>query len=142
AIGSNLASGWLNFNIGVGYHKTNNFNTMLGYTGINSESSIADFMTYEDGTVISDFGWESGMIEEDADGFLLPMTTLDNLQTVHNREEGFQSETNISFGANYSNRFYIGASLGFTTVNHRVNYLFMEDGSFEDAGYIYSQNPS
>lgn len=142
AIGSNLASGWLNFNIGVGYHKTNNFNTMLGYTGINSESSIADFMSYEDGTVIGDFGWESGMIEEDADGFLLPMTTLDNLQTVHNREEGFQSETNISFGANYSNRFYIGASLGFATVNHRVNYLLMEDGSFEDAGYIYLQNPS
>ncbi|WP_257656730.1 OmpP1/FadL family transporter [Parapedobacter lycopersici] len=142
AIGSNLTSGWVNFNIGVGYHKTNNFNTTLGYTGINSESSIADFMTYESGNVFGDFGWEAGMIDEDADEYLIPMTTLDNRQTAFNREEGFQSETNVSFGANYSNRFYIGGSLGFARVNHRVNSLFMEDGSIENAGYIYPQNPS
>jgi len=142
ASGSNLSNGWLNFNIGVGYHRTNNFNSTLGYTGVNSESSIADFMTYEDGTVIGDFGWESGLMDEDAEGYLVPMTTLDNVQTVYNREKGFQSETNIAFGANYSNRFYIGASLGFTRVNHRVNYLFMEDGSMESAGYIYPQNPN
>ena len=141
AIGSNLSSGWVNFNIGVGYYKTNNFYGTLGYTGINSESSIADFMTSNDFTY-GDFGEESGMIEKDAQGYYLPMTTLDNKQTVFNREEGSQSETDVSFGANYGNRFYIGASLGFARVNHRVNYLFMEDGSMENAGYIYSQNPS
>ena len=142
AIGSNLTNGWVNFNIGVGYYKTNNFYSTLGYTGINSESSIADFMTYNNGNTYGDFGWESGMIDKDATGALLPMTTLDNKQTVFNREEGSQSETDVSFGANYGNRFYIGASLGFTRVNHQVNYLFMEDGSIADYGYIYPVNPS
>lgn len=141
ARGSNLTSGWLNFNIGIGYSKTNNFNSTLGYTGINSESSIADFMTYEGGNVYGDFGWESGMIDEDFEGYYIPMTTLDNVQTVFRKERGFQSETNISFGANHSNRFYIGGSVGFTRVNNEVNNLFMEDGSFEDFGYINSQNP-
>lgn len=142
AIGSNLTAGWLNFNIGVGYTRTNNFNTTLGYTGINPESSIADFMASGRGNVFNDFGWEAGMIDEHASGYDIPMTTLDNVQTVFNREEGFQSETNLSFGANYNNQFYLGASIGFTRVNHRVNYVFMEKGWIEDVGYIYSQNPS
>src|SRR5690606_32831400 len=78
AIGSNLTSGWVNFNSAVGYHKTNNVNSSLGYTGINSESSIADFMTYESGNVFGDFGWESGVIDEDAEGYLITMTTWDS----------------------------------------------------------------
>lgn len=147
ARGSNLTSGWLNFNIGVGYNKTNNFNTTVGFTGINPESSISDFMmyeAYEDGNSYGDFGWEAGLIDERpvTDGYeYVPMTTLDNVQTLTNRETGFQSETNISFGANYSNRLYIGASFGFTRINHDVNYLYMEDGSMETFSYINSMNP-
>src|SRR5690606_32593354 len=101
-------------------------------------SSIADFMASRQGNVFNDFGWEAGMIDEHASGHDIAMTTLDNVQTVFNRETGFQSETNLSFGANYNNQFYIGASLGFTRINHQVNYVFMEDGSIENAGYIYS----
>lgn len=148
ARGSNLTSGWLNFNIGVGYSKTNNFNTTVGFTGINPESSIADFMMYEaydETNSYGNFGWDAGLIDERPanDGYeYIPVTTLDNVQTVTNREKGFQSETNISFGANYGNRFYIGAGVGFTRVNHDVNYLFMEDGSIETFGYINSMNPN
>ncbi|MGV3761001.1 OmpP1/FadL family transporter [Parapedobacter sp.] len=147
ARGSNLASGWLNFNIGVGYNKTNNFNTTVGFTGVNPESSIADFMAYEayeTGNVYGDFGWNAGLIDErpvDGDYDYVAMTTLDNIQTVTNREKGFQSETNVSFGANYSNMLYFGASIAFTHVNNDVNYLYMEDGSLEDYGYIFSMNP-
>lgn len=147
ARGSNLTSGWLNFNIGVGYAKTNNFNSTVGFTGVNPESSIADFMAfeaYETGNVYGDFGWDAGLIDErpvDGDYEYVAMTTLDNIQTVTNRETGFQSETNISFGANYSNRLYIGASIAFTHVNNDVNYLYIEDGSMETFGYINSMNP-
>jgi len=145
--GSNLTSGWLNFNIGVGYHKTNNFNTTVGFTGVNPESSIADFMmyeAYETGNAYGDFGWDAGLIDErpvNGQYEYVPMTTLDNIQTLTNRETGFQSEANVSFGANYSNKLYIGASLGFTRINHDINYLFMEDGSIETFGYIHSMNP-
>lgn len=141
--GSDLSSGWLNFNIGIGYSKTNNFHSTLGYTGINPDNSIADFMAYEDiGRVYNDFGWESGMIDEHANGYDIAMTMLNNRQTAYSRESGTQAQTNISFGANYSNQLYIGASLGFSRINHRMNSTFMEDGSLEDYGYIYSQNPS
>ena len=150
ARGSNLTSGWLNFNIGIGYNKTNNFNSTVGFTGVNPESSIADFMVYEayeDGNVYGDFGWNAGLIDErpinnqNNQYDYVAMTTLDNIQTVTNRETGFQSETNISFGANYGNRLYIGASMAFTHINYDQNYLYMEDGSIADYGYIFSMNP-
>lgn len=147
ARGSNLTFGWLNFNVGVGYNKTNNFNTTVGFTGVNPESSISDFMAYEayeTGNVYGDFGWDAGFIDEQPVGDqydYVAMTTLDNIQTVTNREKGFQSETNISFGANYSNRLYIGASMAFTHISNDVNYLYMEDGSMADYGYIFSMNP-
>ncbi|WP_090603146.1 OmpP1/FadL family transporter [Parapedobacter koreensis] len=142
ARGSNLSTGWLNFNIGVGYHQTNNFHSTLGFTGVNNESSYGDFMALEDGFLLGDIGWQFGMVDENASGQLIPMTTLDDVQTAYYREKGHQSETNLSFGANYSNQLYIGASVGFTRINNRMNRLFMEDGAIMDYGYIYSQNPN
>ncbi|WP_257668065.1 OmpP1/FadL family transporter [Parapedobacter tibetensis] len=141
ARGSNLSSGWLNFNVGIGYHRTANFNSTLGFTGINDESSYGDFMALEDGNLFGDIGWNFGMVDENANGQLVSMTTPNNVQTAYYREGGGQSETNLSFGANYSNRLYIGGSVGFTRINHQMNRLFMEDGTIEDYGYIYSLNP-
>jgi len=142
ARGSNLSSGWLNFNIGFGYHRTGNFNSTLGFTGVNSESSYGDFMALEDGFLAGDIGWQFGMVDENTTGQLIPMTTLDNLQTAYYRETGHQSETNLSFGANYGNTFYIGASVGFTRVDYEMNRLFTEEGSIENYGYIFAQNPN
>lgn len=142
ARGSNLSSGWLNFNIGIGYHRTGNFNSTMGFTGVNNESSYSDFMALEDGFLAGDIGWQFGMVDEDASGNLVPMTTLNSVQTAYYREEGHQSETNLSFGTNYANKFYIGASVGFSRINYRMNRLFMEDGSIENYGYIYAMNPN
>lgn len=142
ARGSNLNQGWLNFNVGISYNQTNNFNTRVGYAGINTENSVADFMAETGGSVYNDFGWESGMIDEHANGYDIPMTMLDNRQEVYNKEFGTQSETNLSFGANYGNILYIGASVGFARINHRFEHLYMEDGTFEDYSYIFSQNPN
>ncbi len=139
--GANLSQGWLNFNIGISYAQTNNFHTKTGYVGINPESSIADLMVETPGSVYNDFGWAAGMIDEHGNGGDIPMTMLDNRQEVYNTEQGIQSETNLSFGANYGNFLYIGASVGFARINHRFEHLYMEDGIIEDYSYIVTQNP-
>lgn len=147
ARGSNLTEGWLNFNIGISYNKTNTFNSTVGFSGINSENSISDFMAYEaytQGNIYGDFGWDAGLIDQrpvNGQYEYVAMTMLDNAQRITNRETGYQAETNISFGANYSNRLYIGAGLGFARINHDVNYLFREEGTMETYGYIFSMNP-
>src|SRR5690606_17169467 len=89
-----------------------------------------------------DIGWQFGMVDENAAGQLVSMTTPNSLQTAYYRETGYQAETNISFGANYGNKFYIGANIGLTRIDHRMNRLFMEDGTIRDYGYIFAQNPS
>lgn len=142
ARGSDLSQGWLNFNVGISYNQTNNFNTKVGYAGINPESSVADFMAEMGGTFYNRFGWESGLIDEHANGGHIAMTTLGNRQEVYNTEQGMQSETNLSFGANYGNFLYFGASVGFSHINHRFEHLYMEDGFIEDYSYIFSQNPN
>src|SRR5690606_3117332 len=134
--GANLSQGWLNFNIGISYAQTNNFHTKAGYIGLNPESSIADFMVETPGSVYNDFGWDAGMIDEHGKGGDIPMTMLDNRQEVYNIERGTQSETNLSFGANYGNFLYIGASVGFARIDHRYEHLYMEDGVIEDYTYI------
>jgi len=139
--GANLSQGWLNFNIGISYAQTNNFHTKAGYIGLNPESSIADFMVETPGSVYNDFGWDAGMIDEHGKGGDIPMTMLDNRQEVYNIERGTQSETNLSFGANYGNFLYIGASVGFARIDHRYEHLYMEDGVIEDYTYIVTQNP-
>src|SRR5690606_35885775 len=117
--GADLNQGWLNFNVGISYNQTNNFNTTSGYVGVNSVSSVADFMVETPGSIFNDFGWSAGMIDEHANGYDIPMTMLDNRQEVYNTEQGTQSETNLSFGANYGNFLYFGASVGFARINHR-----------------------
>lgn len=141
ARGSNLSSGWLNFNIGIGYHRTNNFNSTVGFTGVNDQDGYGDLMMYGGGT-LGDIGWDFGMLDEDADGYFVNMTMPGNTQTAFYREKGHQSETNLSFGANYGNKFYIGGGIGFTRVNYQMNRLFMEDGTIQNYGYIFSQNPN
>src|SRR5690606_16848841 len=47
ARGSNLSSGWLNFKFGIGYYKTNKFNTSVVYTCEYTENNIALIMEIE-----------------------------------------------------------------------------------------------
>src|SRR5690606_11251965 len=65
AQGSNLTSGWLNFNMGIGYHKTNNFNGIIGYAGQNNSSTFSHFLSDQAdfGYTEGDMGWESYLID-------------------------------------------------------------------------------
>lgn len=149
ARGSNLTSGWLNFNIGIGYNKTNNFNSTVGYSGENPSSTFAHFLSDE-----IDY-YNSNLGEFGYQGFIVDFNGMDPDNTYHypiaaegnNAQEntfthsGTQSETNIAFGANYSNKFYIGASVGFSSFNYRGKQLFKEFGYTKNVGDIFPENP-
>jgi hypothetical protein len=142
ARGSNLETGWLNFNVGIGYNKTNSFYSKLNYQGNNTESSVADMMgieAYDANSIFGDFGLESGLVDfagSGANTTYYPMTVPDNTQRVFNQTRGSQSETNISFGANYSNKLYLGASVGISTMDYRTNHVYQEDGYLIDAATL------
>ena len=144
ARGSNLDQGWLNFNVGISYNKTNSFYSNLTYAGANPNSSIADYFidqSYIDAnSPIGQIGWNFGLFDQGRAGDpYYGMTSLGNEQGVMNSHSGYQSETNLSFGANYSNKLYLGASLGLSTIEYMANTHFYEDGFILDQAYLEDQ---
>jgi len=137
ARGSNLETGWLNFNVGIAYTKTNSFHSTLGYAGVNTTSTAADFFADQgyEGSFLGKIGYDFGLYDELANENY-PMTSIDNEQGIMNRYSGYQSETNLSFGANYSNKFYLGAGIGLATINYDSYTGFYEDGRMVDQAYL------
>jgi hypothetical protein len=138
--GARLDQGWLSFNFGLGYNQTQGFENSLSYSGTNPNNSIADYFA-ESATNI--FGapntLQSGSLERMAydnyligydsrDRFYFPETDVNNVQTKNDLRFGRQSEVNFSFGANYSNKFYVGASIGIANINYNTSDIYEETG--------------
>jgi hypothetical protein len=144
--GSDLNQGWLRFNFGVSYSRSNNFNNTLDYRGTNPTSSFADYIADQatnnylrfgdpnsnsdalPAGSLEDMGFRNYLVEYDPAGYFAA-TDLNNEQRNVVYNTGSQGEVNFALGANYSNRFYIGASLGLTTLNYGSDREYTESGS-------------
>lgn len=143
--GSDLKTGWLSFNYGVSYNKTNNFNTTIDYSGTNPGSSIADYFSdlatfyLSSGDPASNnnalpantlerMAYNNFLIEYDPSGYF-PTTSLNSSQRNLVYRTGSQSEVNFGAGANYSNKLYLGASIALASVNYNADRQFTEAGN-------------
>ncbi len=138
--GAKLDQGWLSFNFGLAYNQTQGFDNSVGYSGTNPKNSIADYFA-ESATSI--YGapntLQSGSLErmaydnyligyDNPGGYYFPETEVNNVQTKNDLRFGRQSEVNFSFGANYSNQFYIGASISIANINYNTSDTYKEKG--------------
>ena len=138
--GSKLDQGWLGLNFGLGYTKTQTFNTNTSYSGTNPTNSIADYFSeLATANYGSPSSLTSGSLERMAydnyvigydspGGYYFPETDVNNLQTKNDIRMGSQSEVNFAVGANYSNQFYIGASVNITSLNYTTSDSYNESG--------------
>jgi len=138
AKGANLNKGLLSIVWGIGYNRNNDFSAEHNYNGINGSSSITDaFAQQANGYSISNLGGAAGMAY---DSFLIdkqPGTTnqynpggsLPNDQSQSEIREGSTSELNFSGGLNFSNKLYLGASIGFVNVRYVSDKLYNESGT-------------
>ncbi|KQS34460.1 OmpP1/FadL family transporter [Pedobacter sp. Leaf194] len=142
--GSDLNSGWVSLNFGVGYNKTNNFNSRISYGGKNSKSSMADYFadlaiasgggdpaTSTDALAagsLEQMAYNTFLIEYDPAGYF-PTTALNNTQQSVINRSGSQSEVNIGMAGNYENKLYLGLSLGLTNLNYTSDLAFTESGN-------------
>lgn len=143
--GSDVKNGWVSVNFGIGYNKTNNFNTNINYGGTNPKSSYADYLadqtTRNYGTLqppasntdligsgsLEEMGYKNFLTEFNTGGYF-PTTQVNNMQNYSVINTGSQSEVNLGIAGNYSNKLYIGASLGFANINFTSDKLFRENG--------------
>lgn len=139
-------SGWLNFNVGLSYNKTQNFNNRLTYEGTNNNTTIVNALSdIMSGNFGSDFS-KSNIVEKfgDSDAGYFPLAKEAAAKDQYNEvlTRGDRNKTAIAFGANYSNKFYIGATLGITSFRYEKSTQFIENGWTKDRNEILADNPN
>jgi hypothetical protein len=139
--GADKTKGWLSFNYGGGYSRTNNFYENITYGGKNSSSTIGNyFASLANSSKLSDaqgYYLPEGSLEswaynhyltEEAGGNYASNAQLNGNQSVNVRRTGGLSQLDFSFGANYSNKLYIGLGVGLTNLRFNSSSLFSESG--------------
>jgi hypothetical protein len=147
----NTLTGWLNFNIGFGVNKVNDFNNKTLVSGYNNQSSLVDtyvnnlnrysadiLETINDDPAFyqgSNLAWQNYLINVDTTPnipFYRTFAIDSNLQSNTIIERGKTNETLLSFGGNHSNKLYVGATIGSPKINYKKNSIYSETASLED----------
>ena len=139
-------TGWISWSFGAGYNQQNNFNRnflakgVQSRNGLNSSSLLDNFTDNANAGNWDDYYEELAWLTN-----LMPYDTLTNeywndiadggygqFQRKTVQESGYLGEYLFSFGANYNDKIYIGASLGV----HRLRFqqdveLFEVDDQME-----------
>lgn len=142
--GQNMQTGWLNFNVGISYNKTQDFNSDVDFTGENNISSYTDMLAdFSQNPVYDSWGKNSYLVRNNGQ-YSYPTTSevFSNNQNSKEFRIGNQYQTNIAFGANYSNQFYIGASVGIAGFHYESNKTFSELGIMKDASEFTAVDPN
>ncbi|MBJ7428571.1 MAG: outer membrane protein transport protein [Bacteroidia bacterium] len=138
--------GLVSFSFGFGMNRLNDFNQSVNFTGINTQSSIADYFaelangqTFPNTNTypsyinnIPGMAWNTYLI--DSIGVRKYGSTFRSnndtnfaiRQSNISKVLGRINEYNISSGLNISNAIYLGASLIFQNVNYESNSTFSE----------------
>lgn len=137
ARGTNKTKGWLSANFGVGYSRTNDFGENIRFGGTNT-NSINDYY--------ADLANSSGIQGDFVQGYAYDHNLIDPYNTTSTPYQsnnprpisvkqanaitrtGGQSEFNLAFGANYSNKLYLGFGIGITSLNYNSTNIFNETG--------------
>lgn len=143
------SSGWYNFNVGISYNKTQNYNSRLIYEGNNNTSSIVNTLTdlmSQNQDFERDFYLGSGIVEKfantDLGYFPIASEKYDKNQYNQILTKGSKSKTALSFGSNYNDKLYIGASFGITSFNYEKRTQFIENGMTKTGPEIAVNNPN
>ena len=136
---------WVSYSFGVGYNRLNNFNRDFIMRGTQTSSSLLDWMAVQANIAYftEDFdpfyaglAWDTDLLylDEVADTFTNDIVD-DNYGQYQRRsvqESGGIGEYTFSFGANYSDMLYLGATFGL----HRLNFSQDVDHFEVDDAYI------
>jgi len=136
--GQNKSQGWLSVNFVASYARTNDFYQNYSYKAVNPNSSISDYYAYlgnqaiDNGYSLDGYleGWarDQRLINNTARAdTYVASNTLGGTESNVSTSTGGQSAYNFAFGANYSNKLYLGLGLSFTNIRYNTTTDFTED---------------
>ncbi len=154
-LGEKNHTGWESVNFGLGYNRTNSFQNRVSVEGYNNSSSILDtYVANANGHQSADFdpfstdlAYQTYLINPTDTTNHLYNHVLPNygeLQRKTTTTTGRMGETDLSFGGNYQNKVFIGATIGFVGARYSEESVYEEiDQKDSIKGFkslTYSQN--
>jgi len=148
-------SGWKNFQFGFGMNRYANFNNRMMIEGFNSSSSLlSSFVNEANGTAPSDLyafdlglAYKTDLIYSDTTGNNKYKNDMPNggvLQSKTVTTNGCINEIVLSFGANYNDKLYFGATIGFPQLRYFEESTYSEINTSDPGNYFnsfsYNQN--
>lgn len=138
--GRDKTKGWLSFNYGAAYSRTNNFYENITYGGKNASNSIGDYyasLANANGQVnqggLDDWAYQQNLIDSystTGGGSEYRRNAFGTVDQLSNTiRSGGQSEVNLAFGANYSNKLYLGLGLSLSDIRYNSYSVFNETGN-------------
>jgi len=147
--------GWLSFNFGISYNRTNNYYENVNYGGTNKNNSITDYYAADANSnstlntatgsrsiydnTLGAWAFNQNLIDQysSASGFFAsnathtpPAINPNGYGQLSNAiRSGGESELSMSVGANYSNKLYLGLGIGVTNLRYNTSSTFTETGN-------------
>jgi hypothetical protein len=136
--GTDKTEGWVSINVGLNYNRTNNFDERVNYGGKNSSNSINDYYANlanaegADQGTLQGWAYDQKLISAFVSGSGFKYASNSYLgvqQTGYINRTGGLSGSDISVGANYSNKLYLGFGIGIATLRYNSTKTFNETGT-------------
>ena len=127
------------FNLGFNYHKSRNFNQIISAANsLDGRSSSNKLSALKYDYFYSHSGYTDHKYADEAISMLddCNMTTINdpisgyrgaNLYNAYRDNNGYISEFDFNFSANFNDRVYIGLTFGLKDVNYKSNYNYGEN---------------
>ncbi|MFN8166505.1 MAG: outer membrane protein transport protein [Bacteroidia bacterium] len=127
--------GWKNWNFAFGYNRINNFNNRSIYEGQNDKNTMLDYFVQnsngKDYSKLDSYyeymAYYNYLINPDsANNYSSAFSPQSITQRRTSESRGSMGEVVISFGGNYSNKLFLGATLGIQNLRYEEESIYEE----------------
>lgn len=156
---SGRETGFLGGSFAITLNRTNDFHQDYRYTGINNNHSILDYFIQDAGNIDPDLlldaeatasyyysltglAYRNFLIEDrlDDEGNLFydsPLNFTSARQQEVSERKGAMNQWSLAYGANFSDKFFLGASLGISSIRFKLSQTYSEfDLQYPDNTYM------
>ncbi len=148
ANGGTEKSEWKSFNFGFGYNRLNDFNNNINIHGSNSNSSLTDiYLHYANGVNSNNLNsfneglaYDTYLIDNPGGGvqYISNIPSGGMIQSKSIQTSGNMGEFAFSFGGNYADKLYLGATIGIQNIDYLETSVYSETAEKDSAGTVHS----
>jgi len=155
--GKDDVGGWKSYNFGFAYNRLNNFNDNVTIQGYSHSSTYLDYLTAQaQGTNVNNLepfylapAFGAGLLDTMSNSnasqyfnIIHPSLASGSGDYIEQQENisttGSMGESDFTFGGNYNDRLFIGATFGIVDVNYNLTDTYTEIAEYSDPNYGFS----